>query len=307
MWNGDCLVLGAGSLFCFLKLLLSRAGVVLAILAGIVLGVVASVLFPFMPAKRTRFSANSTKWRTAVLVLLLTTVVAILSLLWSVPTAVADSPRTNGPTLALGAAILDLGRIEAGKPLTRAIWCDNQGDRILKIDNKKIRRSCSCINVKFSNNELQPGKKQVMQIYLRTTRQVGPFTHSLVIPYDDHKKPEILIVKGETIGPPFVVYPPQLYFARVHDVNSAHRSIACIVHDRNIKSLDVSAIKPEIQCTARSTAFGFLVDVSFRDIPKPGLFLDTLRLSSDDPPGEHIEIMIPLTAIIEPVSPTIYR
>lgn len=304
MWQGDCLVFTPRPFLASLKVGAWRLRGIIAGCAGIVIGILMSILVIDRLAKHRRFPINTTLaniQKPVMTVLGIFVLVAAFGIVLSVQAIAAGRPVSKAPCLLLGNAALNLGDVDFGKPLHTAVWLGNTGSDTLKIDSKKIKGSCSCIRASASSSELKSGDKGYLRVYFNPPRKIGPFKYSLLVPSNDPHGDKVLTVKGRIIGAGGVVYPPQLYLGRVKNIEGVDKKLFYVLRRPDIKIVKVTCNLPSALCTfSKRNASAFEINVSLTELPKPGLFRGIINILTNDPETEYAKIAVPFSGIVEP-------
>ena len=214
-----------------------------------------------------------------------------------------NNRKLNGPRLILGTTVLDVGDINLGDTYVSSIWIANNGINLLKIDDKKIKTSCSCFRYKISELELKQSDKSELKFKITPAKKLGPFQYSIYIPSNDPQGGKVLTVKGLVKGAGGVIYPPRLYFGRITNAKGKRKELFYILRRPDVEVLNVTSDLPFVTCTFSKRISGaHEIDVSLTKIPKPGPFEGSIKIVTNDPETEYAEISVPISGIVTPVS-----
>ncbi len=298
MWDGHCIVFTPKPLRTYLRVAVHRARAVLASVLGLALGVIGSsyVLARMSKGVRTEIQ-SAVRERIALFRMVgLGTVAGVVLLLlcvWIVP----QDGRAGSPVF-LGADVLDVGEIDWMTSFATSVWTCNEGRRPIQVYNNKIKSSSASVRAKASQVELPAGTKGELKIALRPQRRVGPFEHSLLVPFSDDAGVATLKVRGSVLGPG-TVYPPRLYFGRVESTQLLRRKLLYFAHrpEARVQEIRCGSHSIETHVVSRS-AFLTEIEVILPVPREEGDLRGTLEILADDRPEGGI--VVPFEGTVVP-------
>lgn len=103
------------------------------------------------------------------------------------------SQATSSGVISLKEEEFDFGKIPQGKPVTHDFLFTNAGNTSLSLQN--VQASCGCTTPQWSKDAVEPGATSKITVGYNAAN-VGAFTKSITITYNDNQSKQI-IIKGE--------------------------------------------------------------------------------------------------------------
>jgi predicted double-glycine peptidase len=285
VWDGRCILFLRHPFGDKAKVVLLRGGRYAAVVFGLLIGYCAAVGIGKKQGIGTRAGSELRTWLLTGGALVLMTSGA------GIQAAFADlsflKPRQS---LLLGMDVLDTGDLPLGAPVLHDSWLTNAGREVLKIDNKRIRNSCACLQVRTGKEVLAPGEKGVLTLRLAPRNRLGQFEYMAHVAADRPGEGRILEVRGNVVGPG-ATCPPRLYFGRVRPGQTLTRTFVYVARYSNGRVLRLESDSPLVEARILSSKSGTAeIGVSLVEWPGPGEFRGRIRLVVADLEEREIEI-----------------
>jgi hypothetical protein len=307
MWDGRCVVFARQPRWAVLKVSVHRARTVLAGAAGLALGIVGASYVLARMAKRGRTDDSGARRERTVLVRMVgigaaASVVLLLLYVWTAPQRL----RGSSPVL-LGADVLDLGEIDWMTSSVTSLWISNQGQGPVEVYNGKIQSSSAWIRARASKPNLAPGAKGELKITVRPQRKVGPFAHSVLIPFSGNAGVAPLKIRGSVSGPG-TAYPPRLYLGRVKPRQALHRKLFYFARkpDAHVREIRCGSHPVEAHFVSRN-AFVTEIEVVLSAPTAAGTLRDALEIITDDRPQARVVVPLEGTVLSEATDRNVER
>jgi hypothetical protein len=107
------------------------------------------------------------------------------------------SVKNTSEDLSFDSTTIDYEKIELNSDGKRQFVYSNTSKKSLIITGSKT--SCSCVIVKYIENEIKKGEKGVIDVYYDTKR-LGKFVKTITLTTSNSDKVIVLTIKGEVVN-----------------------------------------------------------------------------------------------------------
>lgn len=201
--------------------------------------------------------------------------------------------ETNTPSLVCEAPNYHFGRVYADASVKHQFVLTNQGSRVVTI--RRVHTSCGCATAGVTTNVVPPGGTSLLDVTLDVRKRRGHQSKTVYCETDDPANRIVRLELNGAVVVPIEVQPEGIHFGTVGAAETLTREILLVAAGTNrfqVRSVAMSSTQFTATVEPREPGRSYVVKVSSEGSRSPGSVLASLRVETDHPGQQTIDIPV---------------